>query len=111
MTQVFTGPPNITTHPTSHVITAGMNVTLTCEAAGRGSIRYRWEINDVNGGQWARISNSHERSLVVRDLEQSQQYRCAVSNEVGTVMSNVAVVMVLSEFVKTTTVLFVKWPH
>ena len=111
MTQVFTGPPNITAHPISHMITAGMNVTLNCEGTGRGSIKYLWETNDVNEGQWARISNSHESSLVVTGLEQSQQYRCAVSNEVGTVTSNIAVVMVLSEYVKTITTLFVKQLH
>lgn len=106
MTQVFAGPPNITAHPTSHLTTTEMNVTLGCEGAGQGPIRYRWEISNVNGGPWARISSSNEKSFVVRDLEQSQRYRCAVSNAAGTVTSNAAIVTVLSECVKITTALY-----
>ena len=105
---MFAGPPNITAHPTSHLITTGMNVTLSCEGTGQGPIRYRWEISDVNGGPWARISNSDKKSFVVRDLEQSQRYRCAVSNAAGTVTSNVAIVTVLSECVKITTALVIE---
>ena len=43
------------------------------------------------------ISNSNSRTLVVGTLEQSQQYRCVVSNEAGSTRSNVATVTVLSK--------------
>ena len=97
MTQVFTGPPTITTHPASHLITVDMNVTLECKGTGRGSITYQWEASDINGGLWMNISNSNSTTLVVRDLEQSQQYRCVVSNEAGSSRSDVATVTVLSK--------------
>ena len=97
MTQVFTGPPTITTHPTSQLTNVSMSVTLDCEGTGRGSITYHWETSNINGGQWMNINNSNSRRLVVSNLEQSQQYRCVVSNEAGSTRSNVATVTVLSE--------------
>ena len=99
MTQVFTGPPTITTHPTSQLTNVSMSVTLDCEGTGRGSITYQWETSNINGGQWMNISNSNSKTLV-RNLEQSQQYRCVVSNEAGSTRSDVATVTVLSKHVK-----------
>ena len=97
---MFTGPPTITTHPTSQLTNVSMSVTLDCEGTGRGSITYHWETSNINGGQWMNISNSNTRRLVVRNLEQSQQYRCIVSNEAGSTRSNVATVTVLSKLLK-----------
>ena len=97
MTQVFTGPSTITIHPTSQLTNVSMSVTLDCEVTRRGSITYHWETSNINGGQWMNISNSNSKTLVVRNLEQSQQYRCVVSNETGSIRSDVANVTVLSE--------------
>ena len=97
MTQVFTGPPTITIHPTSQLTNISMGVTLDCEGTGRGSITYQWETSNNNGGQWMNISDSNSKTLVVRNLEQSQQYRCVVSNEAGSNRSDVATVTVLSK--------------
>ena len=97
MTQMSTGPPTITTHPTSQLTTVSMSVTLNCEVTGRGSITYQWQTRNINGGQWNDISNSNNRRLVVRNLQESQQYRCVVSNEAGRTTSNVATVTVLSK--------------
>ena len=78
-------------------MTISMTITLYCEVTGEGSITYHWETSNVNGGQWMNMSNSNSRTLVVRNLEQSQQYRCVVSNEAGSTRSNVATVTVLSK--------------
>ena len=99
MTLVFTGPPTITTHPASQSVNISMSVTLKCEGIGRGSITYRWETSNINGGQWMNISNSNSSTLVVGTLEQSQQYRCVVSNEAGSTRSNMATVTVLGELI------------
>ena len=96
MTQVSTGPPTITTHPTSQLTTVSMRVTLNCEGTGRGSITYQWQNRNISEGQWRDISNN--RRLVVRNLQESQQYRCVVSNEAGETTSNVANVTILSKF-------------
>ena len=74
-----------------------MNITLDCEGTGNGSITYQWDTSNINGGQWMNVGNSNSKTLVVGTLEQSQQYRCVVSNEAGSTRSNVATVTVLSE--------------
>ena len=43
------------------------------------------------------ISNSNSRKLVVRTLEQSEQFRCIVSNDAGETSSNIAIITVLSK--------------
>ena len=97
MTQVFTGPPTITTHPTSQLTNVSMSVTLDCEGTGRGSITYHWETSNINYGRWTNISNSNSKTLVISNLEQSQQYRCVVSNEAGSTRSDVVTITVLSK--------------
>ena len=96
MTQVSTGPPTITTHPTSQLTTVSMSVTLNCEGTGRGSITYQWQ--DRNRGRLKNIRNSNKKRLVVKNLQESQQYRCVVSNEAGGTESIVATITVLSKF-------------
>ena len=94
---IITGPPIITTHPSSHLIIINMIITLDCKGVGKGTITYQWETSNINGGQWMNISDSNNKTLVVRNLEQSQQYRCVVSNEAGSTRSDVAAVTVLSK--------------
>ena len=79
-----------------------MGVTLNCDGTGRGSITYHWQTRNINGGHWSNISNSNNRSLVVHNLEESQQYSCVVSNEAGGTRSSIANITVLSEFYCTT---------
>ena len=97
MTRVFTGPPTIKTHPASQLTTVNVKVILQCKGTGRGSITYQWETSNINGRQWMTFSRSNSRRLAVRDLEQSQQYRCVVSNEAGSTRSDIATVTVLSK--------------
>ena len=99
MTQVFTGPPTITTHPTSQLTNVSMSVTLDCEGTGRGLITYHWETSNINGGQWMNISNSNSKSYVVKNIQQTQWYRCVVSNKAGSTRSDIITVTVLSELV------------
>ena len=92
------GPPTIATHPTSQLTNVSMSVTLDCEGTGRGSITYRWETSNINGGQWMKISNSNSKRYIVRSIQQSKQYRCVVSNEAGSTRSDTATVTILSKF-------------
>jgi len=91
------GHPTITTHPTSQLISVNMIVTLNCEGTGRGSITYQWQTRNINGRQWSDISISNNRRLVVKNLQESQQYTCVVYNEAGGTRSNVATITVLSK--------------
>ena len=89
-------PPKITTQPTSQLTTVNMSVILTCEATGIGPITYRWEVKNINGEEWMNISNSNNTKLV-RNLQQSEQYRCVASNQFNPTESNIATVNVLSK--------------
>ena len=96
ITHLFTGnPPTITTQPTSQLTTDKISTTLTCEGTGAGTITYHWETSSINEGEWMKISNNNNTKLVA-NLKQSQQYRCAVSNQFGTTISNVASIIILS---------------
>ena len=90
-------PPTITTHPTSQLTNVSMSVTLDCEGTGKRPITYQWETKSINGGNWMNISSGTNNRLVVRNLKQSRQYRCVLSNDVGSNISNVANVTVLSK--------------
>ena len=78
-----------------------MSVSLDCEGTGKGSITYQWETSNINGGQWVNMSDGNTKTLVMRSLEQSQQYRCVVSNKAGSTRSNFAAVTVLSKLCAT----------
>ena len=109
MTQVFTGPPTITTHPENHLINISISVTLKCIGTGRGSIAYQWQTRNINGGQWMNISNSNKRRIVAEMLQQSHRYRCVVSNEAGSTRSNVATVTLLSKLAIVNTIDFLMY--
>ena len=76
-----------------------MSVTLNCEGTGRGTIMYQWETSNINGGQWMKIStgNVNTKTLVVKDLDRSELYRCVVSNDVGGTESKIATIIFLSK--------------
>ena len=95
---VHTGPPNIIIHPTSQFIAENMNIALTCTGEGKGSITYRWETSSVNKEDWrVEKGTGNSSKLDVTNLQESQQYRCVVSNEAGSNTSNTATVTVLSK--------------
>ena len=95
---IIAGPPIITTHPSSQLVTSNMIVILHCNANGKGLITFKWENTNINRGQWMTISKSDSRKLVVKNLEQSEQkFRCVASNDAGQTRSNVANIMILSK--------------
>ena len=76
-----------------------MSVTLNCTGDGQGPITYHWETSSVKKEEWKEISITNNSRFVVTNLQESQQYRCIVSNEAGRVNSNTATVVVLSEYI------------
>jgi len=91
---IHIGVPAITVHPANHLATTGMNVVLNCEGSGKGMLNYQWENNADNS--WTTITNSNNKTYVIENIQESQQYRCVVGNEVGHVTSNPAVIIILS---------------
>ena len=85
-------------HPRSQCIAADASIYLHCEGTGGGSITYHWETSNINGGGWGIINDNNRQLLNLNGLEQSQQYRCIVSNEAGSTLSRVATITVLSKY-------------
>ena len=76
---------------------ASESVTLSCKGIGEGSVTYQWEYSDIIKDQWKKISNSDGGKLVIRNLEKSEKYRCIVSNEAGSIVSNASAVTLLGK--------------
>ena len=95
---IVTDQPNITIHPDSQLVTSYMNISLDCEGDGLGKIKYQWEYRKSNESQWMTIDNSNTKRLVVKNLQQSEQLRCLVSNEAGEIESKIATLTVLSKY-------------
>ena len=95
------GFPTVTTHPNSQLTISNVSVTLDCEGNGTRidgkPIEYQWENSNINGGNWMTIDNSNGKQLVVKNLEQSERFRCVVYNDVGGTPSNIAIITVLSK--------------
>ena len=70
-----------------------------CRANGTGSLLYSWEIN--SGSNWTTVSNDNTTSYTTdTTLDIGQyMYRCRVSNDAGSVVSNNAIVNVYGEYV------------
>ena len=68
----------------SEVPLRSSTVTLQCRATGDGSLIYYWERND--SGDWITVDNNNRTSYTTGTIG---QYRCYVTNEVGSVVSPV----------------------
>ena len=74
------------------------SITLTCSASGLGTIIYSWERN--SGSSWTAVSNDSTTSYTtdITLVIGQYMYRCRVSNEAGSVVSNIATVNVYGEY-------------
>ena len=94
---MLTGPPIFLAQPASHIVTIGMTVNLCCNVSGI-NVTFAWERRS-NGGKWSRITirNTRSSKYDVRNIQQSQQYRCIAGNPARSIISNVATIQVLSK--------------
>ena len=93
------GPPIIMKHPKrANNVAMGSSITLTCKANGQGMLKYSWEIK--SSGTWTGISDNNTRSYTTDTTLAIGQYmyRCRVSNDAGSVVSNNAIVNVYGEY-------------
>ena len=92
---VLPDPPVITNHPTGGNVPMGRNITLMCRASGLGTLVYSWE-RSSSGSSWTTVTNDNTTSYTTDTTLTIGQYmyRCVVSNEVGSVMSDSATVIV-----------------
>ena len=94
----FIGIPTITDQPTGDNIIIGRTITLMCRASGIGALVYSWERS--SGGSWTTVSNDNTTSYTTDATLAIGQYmyRCRVSNDAGSVVSNIATVTVYGEY-------------
>ena len=92
------GPPIIKNHPTNDDIPVGQSITLMCRASGIGILVYSWERS--SGSSWTTVINDNTTSYTIdKTLAIGQyMYRCRVSNDAGSVVSNNAIVNVYGEY-------------
>ena len=92
------GPPEITDHPTGGDVPMGRSITLMCGASGLGTLVYSWERRS-SGSSWTTVSNDNTTSYTTDTTLTigEYMYRCRVSNEAGSVVSNSATVNVYGE--------------
>ena len=95
----FVGHPRIVDHPEGGTIPVGENIILMCRANGTGSLVYSWERN--SGSSWTTVSNDNTTSYTTDTTLAIGQYmyRCRVSNDAGSVVSNNVIVNVYGEYV------------
>ena len=90
--------PVITDGPIGDDVPLGNNISLTCTASGIGTLVYSWE--QSSDGGWTTVSNDNTTSYTTDTTLAIGQYvyRCRVSNEAGSVVSNNAIVNVYGEY-------------
>ena len=86
-------------HPSSsNNIPVGRSITLMCRASGLGTPVYSWERR--SGSRWTTVSNDNTTSYTTDTTLAIGQYmyRCRVSNDAGSIVSNNAIVNVYGEY-------------
>ena len=78
----------------------GHSVTLTCSATGNGTLVYSWERSSGSNNNWTTVSNDNTTSYTTNTTLAIGQYmyRCRVSNDAGSVVSNNSIVNVYGEY-------------
>ena len=83
--------PSIMQHPSDVAVEEGGTASFTVAAGGTEPLSYRWQVN--NGTGWADIQGANQSTYTVTAVQKDWngwQYRCVVSNDVGSAESNAA---------------------
>lgn len=90
--------PSITRQPSNVSAREGSSATFTVSGSGYPTPGYQWQISTDNGGSWTNISGATSNSYTVSGVTISghngNQYRCVVSNTLGSVTSSAATLTV-----------------
>lgn len=87
--------PTITTHPQDTTVTEGMSVVLQTAATGN-ALYYQWQTSADGGETWSDVRNATNPrySFMANMSINGYEYRCVVTNTVGTVTSDAATLTV-----------------
>ena len=95
-TEVKEAPPSITTQPQSATVTEGESVSFSLAANGSG-LSYQWQQSSDGGQSWTAISGatsvSYKTGATTLQMN-GTQYRCVITNAVGSVTSAAATLTV-----------------
>ncbi len=91
---VSTFPPTITAHPTQVFVRLGQKATFSVTATGTKPLSYQWQRDSVD--IYGANSSSYTTSPVVLD-DNDRSYRCVVTNNYGTAISESAILSVTSD--------------
>lgn len=95
-TEVKEAPPSITTQPQSATVTEGESVSFSLAANGSG-LSYQWQQSSDGGQSWTDISGatsvSYKTGATTLQMN-GTQYRCVITNAVGSVTSAAATLTV-----------------
>ena len=87
--------PTITTQPTNQTATAGQNVSMSIVAGGTAP-SYQWQVS-TDSTNWTNVAGATSATLTLTSValtDNGKRFRVVVSNTVGTVSSNAAVLTV-----------------
>ena len=89
-------PPQITLHPLSQTVGAGTVVSLRVAASGTEPLTYEWQKGGVPLADGGRVSGARTTVLTLNPVDPADagQYRCRVSNNLASDLSNAATLAV-----------------
>ena len=98
VTTQFLDVSEIIDNPVDGDVPINGNFNLSCRASGQRTLVYSWERS--SGSSWTTVSNDNTTSYTTDTTLTIGQYmyRCRVSNEAGSVVSNIAIVNVYGEY-------------
>jgi kumamolisin len=97
-------PPSITVQPANQTAYQGQTLTFGLTASGSSPLVYQWQISTNSGGTWSNLANTAPYSGVTTSVLQianvganlsGAQYRCTISNALGSISSGGATLTVV----------------
>jgi len=89
-------PPTITQHPVAQNVCLGGAATFTVQATGESTLSYQWQKNQADLTNGPRLAGVTSATLHISpvELEDAGEYRCVVTGDGGSVISNNAALTV-----------------
>ncbi|GMU21592.1 MAG: hypothetical protein AMXMBFR13_16840 [Phycisphaerae bacterium] len=90
-----TDPPMITAQPEQQTVAPLAAASFTVQATGSGAVSYQWQKNGVDLTPDGRIQGTQSPILALEDTKvtDAAYYRCVISNEYGTGISDAAALL------------------
>ena len=93
-----TVPPKITKQPLSVAEIPGKTVTFSTAATGKGTVKYQWYYKSAKAGaEWTSLGSGYAKpsfSYTLAEKHNGVQYRCKITDNNGSIYSDVATVTV-----------------